>query len=261
MGFAAPSEAGPKARSEARRALELDDTSAMAHFALATLLTYTDWDFPAAGREWSRAVELDPGDALARANYSHYLMMVGRRDDAMTQIEAALKADPFNVIPRLFYGVDLVFLRRYEEALAAFREGLRMQPGVPLAIQGIWLTSARLGKEKEAAESAREYPLVLYQGQGVAQACDDGYAHGGYTEAMRRAAEVLAALSRTAFALPSDVAWFYIEAGDKARAFDWLEKGYEVRDPSMVYLGIGWYDGLRTEPRFQALLRKMNLPQ
>ena len=80
MGFAAPSEAGPKARSEARRALELDDTSAMAHFALATLLTHTDWDLPAAGREWSRAVELDPGDALARANYSHYLMMVGRRE-------------------------------------------------------------------------------------------------------------------------------------------------------------------------------------
>jgi TolB-like protein len=261
MGFAAPSEAGPKARSEARRALELDDTSAMAHFALATLLTYADWDFPAAGREWSRAIELDPGDALARANYSHYLMLVGRRDDAMTQIEAALKADPFNVIPRLFYGVDLVFLRRYEEALAAFREGLRMQPGNPLSIQGIWLTSARLGKEREAVESAREYPLLLYQGQRVAQACDDGYAHGGYREAMRRAAEALAALSRTTFALPSDVAWFYIEAGDKARALDWLEKGYEVRDPAMVYLGAGWYDGLRAEPRFQALLRKMNLPQ
>jgi hypothetical protein len=134
MGFAAPSEAGPKAKSEARRALELDDTCAMAHFALATLLTYTDWDFPAAGREWSRAVELDPGDALA-------------------------------------------------------------------------------------------------------------------------------ALSKTTFVLPSDVAWFYIEAGDEASALDWLEKGYEVRDPSMVYLGIGWYDGLRAEPRFQALLRKMNLPQ
>ncbi len=170
MGFAAPSEAGPKAKSEARRALELDDTSAMAHFALATLLTYTDWDFPAAGREWSRAIELDPGDAIARANYSHYLMLVGRRNDAMTQIEAALKADPFNVIPRVFYGVDLVFLRRYEEALAAFREGLRMQPGEPVSIQGVWLTSARLGKEREAVESARE----LYQGQRVAQACDDG---------------------------------------------------------------------------------------
>jgi TolB-like protein/Flp pilus assembly protein TadD len=260
-GFAAPSEAGPKAKALARKALELDDTSAMAHFALASLLTYTDWDFPAAGREWSRAVELDPGDAIARANYSHYLMMVGRRDDAMTHVEAALKADPFNVLPRVFYGMDLAFLRRHEEALAAFREGLRMQPGEPVSIQGIWLTSARLGKEKEAIEAAREYPVAGDQDRRVAKACDDGYAHGGYREAMRRAAEALVALSRTAFVLPSDVAWFYMEAGDKARALDWLEKGPAVRDPSMVYLGIGWYDSLRAEPRFQALLRKMNLPQ
>jgi hypothetical protein len=78
---------------------------------------------------------------------------------------------------------------------------------------------------------------------------------------MRRAAEALAAHSRTTFVLPSDVAWFCLEAGDKARALDWLEKGYALRDPSMVGLGAGWYDGLRAEPRFQALLRKMNLPQ
>ncbi len=260
MGFVPPSEAGPKAKAEALRALGLDNTVAPAHFALATVLTWTDWDFPAAGREWARAIELDPGDALARANYSHYLMIVGRPDDAMGQIEAALKADPFNVMPRIFYSVDLVFLRRYEEALAASRECLRMQPGSIAALQVTWLASARLGEWKEAVEAARGYLILAYQDDRAAKACDEGYAKGGYAEAMRRAAETLAGRFPTSFVLPSDIAWYYLGAGDHARTLDWLEKGYEVRDPVLPYLNWGFYDGLRSEPRFQALLRKMNLP-
>jgi TolB-like protein/Tfp pilus assembly protein PilF/tRNA A-37 threonylcarbamoyl transferase component Bud32 len=261
MGFAPPSQAGPKAKTAARRALELDDTVALAHFAMAAVLTWTDWDWAAAGREWARAIELDPGDAVARADYSHYLMHVGRPDEAMAQIETALKTDPLNVIPRIFYGVDLIYLRRYEEAMAAFREALRMQPGEPAAVAGMWPTLARLGRKKEAFEFAKQYLLVVYQDHRAEQACDQGYAQGGYAEAMRRAAEALAARFRTSYAVPTDVAWFYLEAGDKARALDWLEKGYELRDPSMPYLGWGYYDGLRSEPRFQALLRKMDLPQ
>jgi TolB-like protein/Tfp pilus assembly protein PilF len=261
MGYAKPAEAGPKAKTAARRALELDDTVALAHFAMAAVLTWTDWDWAAAGREWARAIELDPGDAVARADFSHYLMHVGHPDEAMAQIETALKTDPLNIIPRIFYGVDLIYLRRYEEALAAFREALRMQPGEPAAAAGTWLTFARLGKEKEAFEFAKQYLLVVYQDHRAEQACEEGYAQGGYAEAMRRAAEALAGRFRTSYAVPTDVAWFYLEAGDKARALDWLEKGYEVRDPNIPYLGWGFYDPLRAEPRFQALLRKMGLPE
>ncbi len=261
MGFTPPNVAGPKAKAAARRALELDDNVALAHFAMAGVLTWTDWDLVAAEREWSRAIELNPGDALARAAYSHYLMIMGRPDEAMAQIEAALKGDPFAVIPRSFYGVGLTYLRRYEEVLAAFRDALRMQPGHPGALTTAWAAFGRLGRQKEAFETAKEYVAAAYQDREVERACDEGYAHGGYSEAMRRGGDALVARSQRSFVMPQDIASFYLESGDKARTLDWLEKGYEVRDPNTLYLANPyWFDALRSEPRYQALLRRMNLP-
>jgi TolB-like protein len=260
MGFTPPSVAGPKSKAEARRAVELDDTVAEAHLALATVLTWTDWDFVTAGGEWARAIELDPSNAQARAFYSHYLMTVGRPGEAKAQIEAALKGDPFNVIVRAFYMVDLVYLRRFEDALTAARDVLRMQPDEGPALAVCWLVSARLGRRREAIESARRYVTAGLHDSDAGRAFDEGYARGGYSEAMKCVADVLAARSRASFVLPFDTASFYLEAGDKARALDWLEKGYEVRDPNMPYIGWAPFDDLRAEPRFQTLLRKMNLP-
>ncbi len=97
----------------------------------------------------------------------------------------------------------------------------------------------------------------------VEEALDRGYAQGGYQGAMRRAAETLAARSRTTFVPPLGVARLYIFAGDNDRALEWLEKGYEERSPDMPYLGTrgARFDSLRDDPRFQDLLRHMNLPQ
>ena len=261
MGFAPPSKASPKAKEAARKAVELDDTVADAHVTLAIVLTWTDWNFAAARGEWARALELDPSNSQARAFYAHYLLAMGRHDEAMAQIEAALKGDPFNGMIRTLYSGDLMWTGRYEEALTAARDVLRLQPDEPAAVNVVWLTSARLGRQKEAIKAAREYVVAIYQDPNVGRTCDEGYAQGGYTEAMRRVAEALAARFRTSFAVTTDVAAYYLEAGDKARALDWLEKGYEVRDPSMPVIGMGpFFDALRSEPRYQALLKRMNLP-
>jgi len=95
----------------------------------------------------------------------------------------------------------------------------------------------------------------------VDEALDRASRGSDYAGAMREAAAALAARFRETYVAPGDIADLYLDAGDKAQALDWLEKGFEVRDPNMPYIGVFPYDSLRAEPRFQALLRRMNLPQ
>ncbi len=115
--------------------------------------------------------------------------------------------------------------------------------------------------QKEAFGAAKAYVKVNYDDRAVEDAFEQGYAQGGYREGMRRGAQALAARFRASFAVPTDVANLYVEAGENREALDWLEKGFDVRDPNLPYLWVAFYDRLRSEPRFQALMRRMNLPQ
>jgi len=92
------------------------------------------------------------------------------------------------------------------------------------------------------------------------EALDQGYKEAGYRGAMKRAADALIVLFHKSYANPTDIAQAFVEAGEPSRAVEWLEKGYEVRDQNMPYLGLPIYDSVRGDPRFKALLRKMNLP-
>ncbi len=104
--------------------------------------------------------------------------------------------------------------------------------------------------------------MTYLRGDGeVAEALERGYAQGGYAGAMRLAAETLAARSKRTYVQPTRIARLYVSAGEKDRALEWLEKAYQERDPLMVYLNVEpTWDSLRSDPRFQSLLRRMNFP-
>ena len=193
-------------------------------------------------------------------NYSHYLAIMGRVDEAMSQIDRAVSLDPYNVMIHSFRVFDLVYARRYDEAITEARKALAMQPGHPLALCGLFNAQVGKGMDQEAMSTIKEY-LKVY---GIADAdalMDEGFAEGGYRGAMRRAGEALGERAARGEASPTDVVWLYLCAGDESRALDWLEKGYEAHDPNMVYIGVTpLFDRLRSEPRFQALVRRMNLP-
>ena len=260
MVITRPSEAGPKAKAAALKAVELDDNSAEAHQALAGVLTWTDWDWTAAEREWNRTIELNPNYVEALSSHSHFLMHMGRRDEAMVQIKRALELDPFNVIVQSFYAQDLVFARRYDEAIVQARKALGMQPGAPVAASALLEACRGKGMRRSIIDAAKAY-YAAYGVPGVDEALDRASRGSDYAGAMREAAAALAARFRETYVAPGDIADLYLDAGDKAQALDWLEKGFEVRDPNMPYIGVFPYDSLRAEPRFQALLRRMNLPQ
>jgi TolB-like protein len=260
MGFASPREAAPKAKAAALKAVALDDTLAEAHFVLAVVEAWSDWDWAGAEAEFKRAIELNPSYPDARAYYSHLLNNLRRPKEAMPQIERVIELDPFNELFQALYAADLLYVRRYDEAIAQCRTALRTVPDHPAALTLLWWALSLKGMHNEAFSASKVYLNAAYRDRDVDEALDRGYAEGGYPGAMRRAAEALAAHFRKSYAAPADIADLYLEAGEKAHALEWLEKGVEVRDPNMPYLGIPFYDNLRPDPRFQALLRRMNLP-
>jgi TolB-like protein/Tfp pilus assembly protein PilF len=266
-GITHPREAGPKAKAAATRALELDDSSAGAHEALAVVRTWTDWDWEGAEREWRRALELDPNAANAHAYFAHFLAITGRTAEAVKHGERALELDPLNA---LFHGLHALVLyqdRRYDDAMAAARTALVMQPNlVPAAatVQSVFISK---GMRDEQLAHQRE--RIARDPQRVA-AFEQGLAKGGYEGAQRAIADLLAARYAKAEGVPDpgvrriympvDIALRYLDAGDNVAALDWLERAFEVRDPNLPYLGSPLYDPLRPDPRFQDLLRRMKLP-
>jgi TolB-like protein len=258
QGWAPPAEAARKQREAALKAISLDATLAEAHYILAAVKTWHDWDIPAADREWARAVELDPNYPDGLAMHSHYLAIVGRPEEAMTEIDRALRLDPFNVTIHSFRAGDLFFARRFDEALAQARKALAMEPGNFVALSVHYLALAAKGRNTEAVDAIKDY-VIATGVPDVAPALDRGFREAGFAGAAKRGAEALAAHAAEGKALPTDVAVLYVYAGENALALDWLERAYEARDPNLPYLQTPEHDPLRPEPRFQALVRRMGL--
>jgi len=258
IGYVPPAEAGPKAMEAAQKAVALDGSSAEAHYALADIMTWTTWNLKDADGEWKRSVELNPNYADSLAAYSHYLMIMGRPEEAMRQIERAVKLDPYNVMVLTFYSIDLYMARRYDEAVAQALKARELQPGSPIAMMALFFSYAAKGMEKETLAMVREY-IKIYGIADLDTALDRGFKQGGFQGAMKTLAEKLVTPANQGLVLPLDVSQYFLIAGDKKNGLEWIERAYEMHDPSTPYLRFPIYDSIRSEPRFQALLRRMGL--
>jgi eukaryotic-like serine/threonine-protein kinase len=260
VGLIPPAEAAPKAKAAAQKAIGLDDTVAETHYTLAVLRAWVDWDWVGAEREFKRAIELNPSFPDALIYYSHFLMTMGRPDEAMPQARRALELDPFNPLFHSLYGVDFLYVRKWDDAIGQARTALSAAPDDAMANAVLWYAYGAKGMHREALAVARVYMKLVYDDRDVDEALERGFAEAGYEGAMRRAAEPLIAHFHKSYVNPFDIVSLYVEAGETSRAVDWLEKGYEVRDQNMPYSGWPIFDSLRSDPRFQSLLRRMNLP-
>jgi tetratricopeptide (TPR) repeat protein len=266
MGYTPPHEAGPKVKALTLRAVELDDSSALSRRRLASLKTWTEWDWSAAEPEWMRALEIDPNFANAHAFYAHFLAITGRIDEAIPHSERAIELDPFSALYHALYAQVLHFDRRYDDAIAAARTALTIQPNMVgvarYALQ--WALFAK-GEREEWLANQRDW---FAHDPELTEAFEQGLAEAGYEAAQRRIADIMAARLEESGGIPTPggydaffTAQQYLYAGDYDRTIDWLERSYELRIPNMPYLGQPHWDPLRSDPRFQDLLRRMNLPQ
>jgi len=260
FGIVPPREATPKVKEAVLKAIELDDTLAEVHYQLANLRFYFEWDWGGAEIEFQRAIELNPNNANIHLIYSSFLDMMGRPEEARAEIERALELDPLNFFAQGVYGLHLFNLRQHDEAIAYFRNTLRTEPNFPLAHEGLWVAFYQKRMYEEALAEAKKYFDVLGDRE-VADALGRGSVKAGYPGAMSLAAEKLAERSKQTYVQPTQIARLYDHAGEKDRALEWLEKAYKEREPSLVDLNV-WPGGtLPDDPRFQALLRRLNFPK
>jgi TolB-like protein/Tfp pilus assembly protein PilF/predicted Ser/Thr protein kinase len=262
MGLVPPGEVMAEARPFLEKALELDNTLVEAHMAKAGLETWFEWDWEAGEASFLRAIELNPNYPMARVYYSNLLCFLNRHEEAVAQGERALELDPLNSLFMVIYANTLVSLGKYDEAMVQARNTLKTSPNDPI---GHWIYWEALHLKRQYDEALEE-AKAFYGGFGltpVVEAMSRGFEANGYAGAMLAAAEVLAAISQQTYIGPWLVAYPYAAAGETEKTLEWLEKGYEIGDPFMPYLGLEHnilQDLLSDDPRFHDLLRRMNLP-
>ena len=257
MGLVPYSES-PKAKAAALRAVELDENSAEAHVALASFLTWSEWDWAGAETEWARALELNPNDANAHAYYAHFLAHRGRAAEGLKHSERALKLDPFNALYHGLYAVVLNYLGRDDDALAAARAGLAIDPKQQIALSRF--QSYYIVKGMRDEQLADQRMRIANDPERVA-AFERGLAEGGYEGAQRAIADVLAArYEKSQYYSAFGIALRYMDAGDRDRAIAWLYKAYEDHDQQLAYVGMPEWARLGDDARFQALLRRIGIP-
>jgi tetratricopeptide (TPR) repeat protein len=179
---------------------------------------------------------------------------------AAAQGALALELDPLNSLIMSMHANTLLLLRRYDEAIVQCRNALRTSPNNPQSHAILWEVFQSKRQYDEALAGAKAFYAAL-ELTPVVEAMSSGYETGGYPGAMHAAAETLAAISQQVYIGPCFIAFPYAAAGETEKALECLEKGYEIRDPNMPYMEEPIFaDLLGDEPRYQDLLRKMNLP-
>jgi TolB-like protein len=249
----------PKAREAAQRVLEIDDRLGVAHAVLGNVRLYYDWDFPGARRAYEQALRLSPSDPAALENYAWYLLAVeGRTEEVVDLSEGLLRVAPFDLFFRAARVKLFYFSRQYDRALAEIERLRELAPGV-VDLQ-IADTYVALGRTKEGFHEE----LAVYQRCGAPcewalEAQERGWAEGGWEGSLRAWLE--AATEREGYS-PWMIARNYTQIGEKDAAFTWLERGYRERDPIMILLrATPRFDPLRSDPRFNDLLRRMGFPE
>jgi TolB-like protein/DNA-binding winged helix-turn-helix (wHTH) protein/Flp pilus assembly protein TadD len=254
-----PKDALPKAKAAAIKALELDTGLGEAHNSLAFLLDGFDWDFEAGGREFQRAIELNPGYATAHHWYAWHLSLLGHYDEAIAEMRKAESLDPLSLIINADLAELLVLAHSYDASIQQSRKTIEMDPNFALAHNQ--LAQAYLQEhmyDEAVAELLKAVELSGGSPTCIANLARAYAASGKRSEAVKLLGD-LKGRSNPTYSNASEIAMVYASLGDTDQAMNWLQKGYEERFNPGVLLRPG-FDPLRSDSRFQNLAHRIGLP-
>jgi TolB-like protein/DNA-binding winged helix-turn-helix (wHTH) protein/Flp pilus assembly protein TadD len=251
------SELMPKARTAALRALELDESLSEAHASLALIKENYDYDWPGAEKEFRRAIELDPQYATAHQWYAEFLGWQGRFDEAFAESKLARQLDPLSLIIASDYASILYNSRQYDSAVKQFRSVLELDPNYERAWDMMIPAYLQLGRYDEAADLMNRW-ATLGQGSWIWAWQAAVYGRSGHAEEAHRA---LAKLEQVPGPLPTRTVTLliaYSGTGQKERVIELLQKAYSEHSNAVVQIKVDpMYDPVRSDPRFQDLLRRL----
>jgi eukaryotic-like serine/threonine-protein kinase len=254
-----PGDVNEKAKAAAQKALEIDDSLAEAHTSLASIY-HNEWNWQGAEREFKRAIELNPNYATAHHWYSIYLTTTSRFDEAVKEAKKAAELDPLSLIISASLGSRLNEARRYEDAADQCRKTLDMDPDFGLAHLCIGTSSVNEGRFQEGiTELQKATELLPGSADSIAQ-LGIAYALSGDHAQARKILSRLKNPSQRY--LPAfSIAMVYAGLVDKEQTIFWLKRGYEERSDDMIYMKIEpVFDPIRSDPRFQDLIRRIGFP-
>jgi TolB-like protein/DNA-binding winged helix-turn-helix (wHTH) protein/Flp pilus assembly protein TadD len=253
-------EALPKAKAAAVKALDLDSTLGEAHNSLAFCLDGFDWDLESGGREFRRAIELNPGYATAHHWYAWHLALLRRYDEAIAEMKKAQNLDPLSLIIDADLAEILGLAHSYDESIIQSRKAIEMDPNFALAHNQL----AQAYLQKHMNEDAVAELQKAVQLSGGSPTCIANLARAYVASGKRNEAEKLLRdlknRSTPGYSHASEIAVIYASLGDTDQAMSWLQKGYEERFNPGVLLRPG-FDPLRSDPRFQDLASRVGLPR
>ncbi len=253
-----PSEMMPRSKAASTKALQLDDSVGAAHAALGWVLWRYDWNFSEAEKEFRRAIELDSSN---RGMYPLFLYSMKRFDQGAAEHKQAVALDPLSLIQNTNVGDGLYYAHLYDRAIEQYQKTLELDPNFSPAHFGLAGTYDRKGMYKEAVAEWQK-AFIADGDPRTAELIVKAYSVSGYRGAMQAWLDDLLVQSTHKYVSPLDVATIYARLGEKEHALEWLEKGYQVRDASMVDVAVEpTFDFLHSDPRFTNLLRRVGLPQ
>jgi serine/threonine-protein kinase len=253
-----PLDCMPKAKAAALKAIELDDSLAEAHTALGIYLSAFSWNQPAAEKEFRRAIELNPTYPTAHQQFANYcLLSMGRFDEALAEARRAEELDPLSPVISADVAWPLYFARRYDEAITQLKGSLILDPNFSVTRRYLGTIYHTRGMYNEALAEYRKSPSLSGDPYLRAMVARSLAKTGKRAEAVRILAEIESESSHRY--VPSNaIALAFAELGEKDKAFFWLEKDVAERaSRAAQYATNPIWDDLRDDPRFGALVRKV----
>jgi serine/threonine-protein kinase len=257
-GFLTASAARPRALAAAEKAVQLDSTSAEAHASLATFKLFYEFDWAGAEREYRRAIRLNPNYAFAHGQFALALAFTGRFDESVAESRRAAELDPLSPQVLVDAGLAPMFEKNFPAAKELARKAGELDPTYffPVMMEG--RVDLEAGKFREAVPFIKK-ATTMGAPPFVTAYLGYAYAAAGDRASAMATLEELKKLSKGGQVLPFNLALVYLGLGDHARALDNLERALAADSQMMAWLGRdAIFDPLRAEPRFMALMKKLN---
>jgi len=259
-GLKKPGEMANKARQAVNRALTLDGTLADAHEALARILFWFDWEWPSAEREYKQAIELAPANADVRISYASFLEFIGKPEAALKEIEHARDIDPLSVHACIATGIAHLMANRYDESASELTRALELHPDNGLARWYLGFGYLAQQRPNDALSELRGVPASMSTLPIYLALLGAAHAGAGRTDEAQRILDGLRERSTKEYISPYALAMTEFAVGEIDASLDHLHEAFDERSPTLMALQLPYWDAVRSDDRFVALINNMRIP-